>query len=150
MNTHPYVRAYMGGIVVPTLFLLVMMSGYFVVRFVLEVPVPIERVIVFPMAAVPNLWGLWNMLYARLRRGRHLSIGLHGAILPLLLVPLGALAAFGFNIVTMGPTHGELVYFQEIHVPNAVVALGICVGVGIYYLVWKYFVNFFNEVLGIA
>ena len=150
MNTHPYVRAYMGGIVVPTLFLLVMMSGYFVARFVLRVPVPIERVIVFPMAAVPNLWGLWNMLYARLRHGRHLPIGLHGVILPLLLVPLGAAAALGFNLVAAGPTPGELVYFHRIHVPYALVGLGICVGVGVYYLVWKYFVNFFNEVLGIA
>jgi hypothetical protein len=29
---------------------------------VYNVPVPIERVIVFPMAVVPNLWGAWNVL----------------------------------------------------------------------------------------
>ena len=150
MNTHPYVRAYMGGIVVPTLFLLVMMTGYFVARFILKVPEPIERVIVFPMAIVPNLWGLWNMLYARLRQGRHLPIGLHGAILPLVLAPLGALVTLRFNLLAVGPAPGEVVYFQQIHLPYGLIVLLICAGVAVYYLVWKYFVNFFNEVLGIT
>ncbi len=27
---------------------------------------------------------------------------------------------------------------------------GFCVALGVYYLVWKYVVNFFNEALGIA
>ena len=62
MNTHPYLRAYMPGIVVPTVFLLVAMTGFMLARFVYNVPVPIERVIVFPMAVVPNLWGAWNVL----------------------------------------------------------------------------------------
>ncbi len=148
MNTHPYVRAYMGGIVVPTLFLLVMMTGYFVGRFILQVPVPIERVIIFPMAAVPNLWGLWNILYAKLRSGRHLSIGLHGAILPLILAPCGILIGSAFDL--WSPAPGGIVYFHQIHVNYGIVGLGICVAVTLYYLVWKYFVNFFNEVLGIA
>lgn len=148
MNAHPYVRAYMGGIVVPTLFLLVMMTGYFVVRFVLQVPVPIERVIIFPMAAVPNLWGVWNMLYAKLRSGHHLPIGLHGAILPVILFPFGFLLGSSFDL--WSPDTGGILYFHWIHVPYTLVGLGVCVGVGIYYLVWKYFVNFFNEVLGIA
>ena len=63
MNKHPYLRAYLAGIAVPTVFLLVGMTAYTVIRYVYAVPIPIERVIVFPMAAVPNAWGLWNVLY---------------------------------------------------------------------------------------
>jgi len=39
------------------------MTSYTVIRYVWDVPIAIERVIVFPMAAVPNAWGLWNVLY---------------------------------------------------------------------------------------
>ena len=63
MNNHPYLRAYMAGIAVPTVFLLVIMSVVCIFRFVYNVPIPIVRVIVFPMALVPNLFGLWNMFY---------------------------------------------------------------------------------------
>jgi len=57
MNKHPYLRAYLAGIAVPTVFLLVIMTSYTVIRYVWDVPIAIERVIVFPMAAVPNAWG---------------------------------------------------------------------------------------------
>ena len=86
---HPYLRAYMAGIVVPTAFLLVAMTVFTLARFVFEVPVPIERVVVFPMALIPNLFGVWNMLYVGLRSRSPLSIGAHGALLPFVIVPLG-------------------------------------------------------------
>lgn len=57
MNTHPYLRAYLAGICVPTIFLLFVATGFTFIRYVYNFPVPIERVIVFPMAVVPNLWG---------------------------------------------------------------------------------------------
>ncbi len=148
MKTHPYVRAYMAGIVVPTLFLLVVVSGYALARFAWGVPVPIERVIVFPMAAVPNLWGVWNIFYAKLRGGRHLPIGLHGAALPLIIAPLGYLLARGLGV--LAPAQGGLVYFNAFRVGYGLLALAVGVALVIYYLVWKYFVNFFNELMGIA
>ncbi|HUJ30045.1 MAG TPA: hypothetical protein VLY23_02105 [Candidatus Acidoferrum sp.] len=148
MNPHPYVRGYMAGIVVPTLFLLVVMSAYFVLRFILQVPVPIERVIVFPMAGVPNLWGLWNMLYVRRRQGGHPSIGVHGALLPLVLAPLAFLVATGLGLAAR--SQGAFVYLEVIHANYGLVAIVIGVGIAIYYLAWKYFVNFFNELLGVA
>src|SRR5260370_1022960 len=98
MQPHPYLRAFMAGIVVPTIFLLVTMTVYACFRFYLEVPSqfvlampswPLARAIVFPMAIVPNAWGLWNMLYLAMRPRLRLSIGLHGAILPLILIPGG-------------------------------------------------------------
>src|SRR4029453_12668380 len=89
MNRHPYLRAYLAGICVPTIFLLVVATGFTFLRYVYNFPAPIERVIVFPMAVVPNVWGLWNILFVAWHRRLHLSLGLHGALLPFLLAPLG-------------------------------------------------------------
>jgi hypothetical protein len=148
MNSHPYVRAYMAGVVVPTLFLIVVVTAFIVVRMVLQYPAPIERIIVFPMAAVPNIWGLWNMLYVRLRVRRNISIGLHGAVLPLVLGPMGGLVACTLGFLNSG--HGGLVYFEEVHVTYGFIACALCAGIAIYYLAWKYLVNFFNGVVGVA
>ena len=134
MNTHPYLRAYMAGIVVPTVFLLVAMTGFTLARFVYHVPIPIERVIVFPMAVVPNLWGAWNMLRVA-AGGDRWPIGLHGALLPLLLIPLGLLLARAFAIDVITPR------LAAMFAPFAL---------GVYYLAWKYLVGYFNGVLGVA
>jgi hypothetical protein len=148
MNTHPYLRAYMAGTAVPTMLLLVVLSGFLIARYAFEVPIPIERAIVFPMALVPNIFGLWNIFYLWLRPRRHLPIGLHGAILPFILAPTGFLLAtcLGF----LQATSAGVVWFQQVFVPYAVLALGFTLALILYYLVWKYLVRFFNEVLGIA
>ena len=54
MNTHPYLRAYMAGVVVPSLVLLVALTVFILTRLVFQVPIPIERVIIFPTALVPT------------------------------------------------------------------------------------------------
>jgi hypothetical protein len=148
MNTHPYLRAYMAGIAVPTMLLLVVLSGFLVARHVFQVPIPIERAIVFPMALVPNIFGVWNIFYLWLRPRRHLPIGFHGAILPFILAPIGFLlgTASGF----LATTSVGVVWFQQIVVPYAFLAVGFSFALIAYYLVWKYLVGFFNEVLGIA
>ena len=148
MNTHPYLRAYMAGIVVPTMVLLLALSSFIVVRLVYQFPVPIERVIIFPMALVPNCFGLWNMFYLWLRPRRHLPIGFHGALLPLLLVPGGYLLGSALSFIALGSQ--GIVYFHEITLPYPYFALGFCFALIVYYLVWKYLVGFFNQVLGIA
>lgn len=136
MSQHKYLRAYMAGIVAPTMFLLVVLTAFIVARLVYRIPIPIERTIVFPMALVPNLWGVWNMLYVRLRTRRFVPIAIHG---PLLLVLL---------IVPAGLVLGRLLDLALPH-PN-LVALGIPAALVVYYLLWKYVVNFLNELLGIA
>jgi hypothetical protein len=137
MNRHPYLRAYMAGIVTPTVFLLVVATAFTTMRYVFNAPVPIERVIVFPMAVVPNLWGLWNMLFVALRGRVHLSIGLHGALLPILLAPLGIVVASLLNFSIPGlAVHDFLIAAP--------------VGLLVYYLAWKYLVSFFNRVLELA
>jgi hypothetical protein len=148
MNTHPYLRAYMAGIVFPTLVLLVVLTAFCIARFVYQIPVPIERVIVFPMALVPNLFGLWNMFYLWLRPRRHLPLGLHGALLPFVLAPLGATLATALGILTLGSD--GIVWFQHLKVPYPYLALGFTIALIVYYLVWKHLVGFFNQVLGIA
>jgi hypothetical protein len=136
MNQHTYLRAYMAGIVVPTIFLLLIATGFTIARYVYNIPVPIERVIVFPMAVVPNLWGLWNIFFIASHQRTHIPIGLHGAILPLILGPLGILMTSLLDFTIPGfATH-----IFPIAAPVALIA---------YYLIWKYFVASLNQVLGI-
>jgi hypothetical protein len=124
----------MAGIALPTFFMLFILAAFIVARFVYDIPIPIERAIAFPMAVVPNLWGVWNILYTA-GHGRRWSLGLHGAVLPLLLMPAGLLLAkhLGISFVTW---------------PLA--ATFAPVGVAVYYLVWKYIVGFLNQTLGLA
>lgn len=144
MRPHPYLRAYMAGIVVPTLFLLLIVSVYAWRRFYFEVPnqfvipmpgQPLNRAILFPMAVVPNAWGAWNMLFLALRRRSRLSIGVHGALLVLLLIPGGVL------LTRFLDDFGIQLRFALPMIP---------IGMTVYYLVWKYLVGYLNEELGIA
>src|SRR6266852_9409473 len=105
MNTHPYLRAYMAGIVAPSLGLLIALTVFILTRLVFHVPIPIERVIIFPMALVPSVFGIWNIIYAWSRPHRHLPIGFHGALLPVILVGPGAIAAIRGGFLTIG-AHG--------------------------------------------
>jgi hypothetical protein len=133
MHQHKYLRAYMAGIVAPTMFLLVALTAFVVARLIYRIPIPIERMIIFPMALIPNLWGVWNMLYVRLRGGWSLPIGVHGALLVVLVVPCG------FAL-------GRVLNFEL----PPVAIFGVPAALAAYYLLWKYLVNFLNELLGIA
>ncbi len=138
MKQHTYLRAYMAGIVFPTILLLVAMTVYSILRYVYNFSVPIERIIVFPMAVVPNLWGLWNMLFIALDSRRRLPIGLHGAILPFVLAPIAFL-------VTRLLEFGLPAFFTSVIFP-----IVFPVGLVVYYLAWKYVVSFLNRVQAIA
>jgi hypothetical protein len=138
MNRHRYLRAYMAGSVLPTMFLLVVMIAFTVIRYVYDVPIRIERVIVFPMALIPNAWGLWNMLYVWLRGHRSWPIGLHGALLAVLIVPIG------FSLATL---LGFALPYRFLGVLGSVAAMAAYYLA--YYLLWKYVVNFLNELLEI-
>ena len=142
MRPHPYLRAYMAGIVVPTLLLLVVAAAdayqkyYFEVSNQFVIPLasrPLERALLFPMAVVPNTWGLWNMLYLRLRP--RVSLGLFGALLVPLLIPGGIALAAVFDTFTT-QWQFALPMFP--------------VGMAVYYLAWKYGVRFLNDEMGIG
>ena len=148
MNTHPFLRAYMAGIAVPAMMLPVVLTGFLLARYTFQIPIPIERAIIFPMALVPNIFGLWNIFYLWLRPRPHLPIGFHGAILPFILAPTGFLLATcsGFLVANSA----GLMWFHEVAIPYGELVVGFCVALIAYYLVWKYLVGFFNDVLGIA
>ena len=134
MSKHPYLRAYLAGIAVPTMLMLVVIIVFVVVRFVYNVPIAIERLLVFPMAVVPILWGLWNMFYVRLET-RRLPLGVHGAALVLLLAPVGFTLARALEIGIVTPGLAFTV------APVGLIA---------YYLLWKHIVGFLNQLLGVA
>lgn len=144
MRPHPYVRAYMAGIAVPTLFLLLIMCIYAYNRYYFEVSsqfviplpsAPLDRAILFPMAVVPNVWGAWNMLYLRLRSFARWPLGLHGALLPLLLMPAGYALARSLDVFDIQ---------WQYALPM------VPVGMALYYLLWKHAVGFLNREVGIA
>ena len=120
------------------------MTVYAMWRFYLEVPgqfifglpaAPLERMIMFPMAVVPNLWGVWNMLYLRLKSRVAVPLPVFGAVLPMLLVPF--MIALGRGL-------------DAFHVQMAYALPAIPVGMALYYLVWKFAVGFLNDEMGIA
>ena len=134
MPKHIYLRASMAGITVPSVFMVFSLACFWVVRFGYHFPLPIERAMVFPLALVPPIWGLWNVLFVALRRHRRLPLGLHGAVIPLFVMPLGfaIIRASGFDF------------------PPSVAAIlpfGVAMVMAGYYLVWKYLVGFFNELV---
>ena len=144
MRTHPYLRAYMAGIVVPTVFLLAIVTVdvyhryYFEVssQFVLGTPArPLERALFFPMAIVPNAWGLWNVVHLALRSRMRLPLGVHGSLLVMLLMPAGVALARAFDVFSIQ---------WGLALPM------LPIGMALYYLAWKYLVGFLNEEIGIA
>ena len=144
MRPHPLLRAYMAGIVVPTLFLLLVVAVdayhhyYFEVpnQFVIPLPGrPLARAYLFPMAIVPNAWGVWNMLHVAFSSRWRVPIGIHGALLVLLLIPGGVVLA-------------RLLDDFSIQMRFALPMIPI--GMAAYYLAWKYLVGRLNAELGIA
>jgi hypothetical protein len=134
----------MAGIVVPTMFLLIIMCVYAYNRYYFEVSsqfviplpsAPLDRAILFPMAVVPNVWGAWNMLYLGLHSRVRLSLGLHGALLPLVLMPAGYALARSLDVFDIQ---------WQYALPM------VPVGMAIYYLLWKHLVGFLNREVGVA
>ena len=56
MDRHKYLRAYMAGIVVPTIVIVIGVTVFCIARYAYDFSVPLERLMIFPMAVVPNLW----------------------------------------------------------------------------------------------
>jgi len=148
MNNHPYLRAYLAGVFVPTLLFPVLITLLLVGKLAAQEPIPVERIVVFPLTFVPFLWGIWNVLWAATRNRTHLPLGLHGAILPFLLLPAGASLAKCLGLITLGST--SVTVLQAVEAPYWVVACGFAFGLVVYYLAWKYIVGFVNRALGIA
>src|SRR5689334_18118738 len=136
MKSHPHIRAYLAGIAAPTVFLIIVLTAIVIMRFVVGVKMPVEQVMVFGMGLVPNLWGLWNVLFLRLPERWNIPLGIWGAILPLLIAPLGYELTQALGLEIPEPVRTGLPFAF----PIVLIA---------YYLVWKYVVGFLNGLLGI-
>ena len=86
MNQHKYLRAYMAGIVVPTIVLCDRCNGVLHralrVRFSRTARTPHDF---SDGGSSQPVGSLEHVLFVASPRGNHLSIGLHGALLPFLL-----------------------------------------------------------------
>jgi len=137
---------YMAGILVPTLVLPMLLTVFIVTRIGMQLSIPIEQVMIFPMAVVPSLLVCEHRLSGVATRFTH-PIGLHGAVLPLLMAPLGALVATSLNVLQF--RSNGMLWFQALSIPYALVIPlsggdgGILPGV-------EDLVGFLNRVLGIA
>ncbi len=137
MDQHKYLRAYMAGIVVPTIVLVVGVTAFCIARYEYDFSVPLERIMIFPMAVVPNLWGLWNVLFVAMRPRWQHSIGLHGTLLPFLLAPLGIVL-----------TH--LLDFSIPGFATRIFPIAAPLGLIVYYLAWKYLVGSLYRIVNLA
>jgi len=132
MKPHPYLRAYMAGVLLPSWFLLLAVTAFLIALVTDRIPPRLTSAIVFPMAIVPNLWGAWNALYHLPTLRRRIPIGIFGALLPMILVPAGLTLAAELNLGFFTPRQAAII------LPVAMI---------VYYLVWKYAVAFFNRVV---
>jgi hypothetical protein len=148
MNPHPYLRSFLAGTFIPVLFLPVMLTGFILARLVFQLPFPIERGLVFPMAVVPALWGLWNMLWLAIHNRASIPLGAHGVVLPLVLLPSGALTAACLGILQLRAS--SALWFETVAIPYALIVPCFLAVLVVYYFLWKYIVGFLNQLLGIA
>jgi hypothetical protein len=87
------------------------------------------------MAVVPNLWGVWNMVWVGTKSRTRLPIGVHGSLLVALIVPAGILLGRALELF---------------HIQMWLALPAIPVGMILYYLVWKLLVGSLNKEMGIA
>ena len=148
MTNHTYLRAYIAGVFIPTLVFPVLITALAIGKYLCGMQFPVERIVIFPLAFMPVLWGLWNVLWVALRNIAQPSLGLHGAILPFLILPIGATLARHLDVISFGPS--SVTWFGAIAIPYALIACGFVFALVLYYLVWKYIIGFVNRELGLS
>ena len=132
---HRYLRAYLAGIAFPTAFLAVILIGFVIFTITGNVSWSASRLLIFPMAVVPNLWGLWNIAYAFVSKHRAIPIGLFGAGLPVLIAPA---------MYVIGKAIG---YYPLTHQSPTTLIVAFILATLAYFLVWKHIVGALNRVL---
>jgi len=131
---YPYLRAFMAGITLPTMVVPAIIALVSMQHSSVR-PFHLEDVVFFPVGLVPSAWGLWNILYVRLRRHRDVPLGVFGAAL---LIPLG-LAGYAIQTAL-----GKMIWTNE------VLVVGVPIAIVFYYLAWKHIVRRLNDLLGVG
>ena len=122
-----YLRAFLSGILFPTIFL----------PIVLTINVLFGRREIVDLLCIhylPLIWGLWNVFYFAYLRSYNLSISAAGAILGFILALVGV---FIIGIPQIIGLAGNWTYLPLIAVPL------------IYALIWRYLVEPVNHIVGI-
>ncbi len=122
-----YLRAFLSGILFPTIFL----------PIVLTINVLFGRREIVDLLCIhylPLIWGLWNVFYFAYLRSYNLSISTAGAILGFILALVGV---FIIGIPQIIGLAGNWTYLPLIAVPL------------IYALIWRYLVEPVNHIVGI-
>jgi hypothetical protein len=132
MRSHPYVRAFLAGIALPTL--VVCAAGLMTVLLFDRLEPRIQRALLLPIATNPVAWGFWNVVWVALRPRWRVQIGWHGAILAALLIAVGVFLAGRLEVSEVTPQRAGTVL-----IPIAVA----------YYLLWRYAVSFLNSLVGL-
>jgi hypothetical protein len=119
MNSHRYLRAYMAGSAVPTMMLLVVLSGFLIARYTFQIPYSHRaRHRVSDGAGAESLWASWNMFFfVAAAAPASADRAFMARSCPFILAPAGlALAAcLGF----LSANAGGLVWFHEVAIPYA-------------------------------
>lgn len=131
---HPFLRAYLAGIALPTIVMPLVVAAL-AIQHPSQHGFHLEDVVIFPVGLAPNAWGLWNVLYLRMRRSHEIPIGPFGAALVLVLAP----AAFSLQLAL-----GKVLWTP------ALFAIGFPITLALYYLAWKHIVGRLNDLLGIG
>jgi hypothetical protein len=78
------------------------------------------------------------MVYLAMHNRRYMPLGCHGALVPVILVPVALVAAkaFGFELTLAAS--------------GTVIMVALPLLMIVYYLAWKFLVGLLNELLGIA
>jgi hypothetical protein len=140
----------MAGIVVPTIFMVVIVTVFAAWRSTIMPLAPdspsaptvgdvllleaLGRAIIFPMAIVPNVWGLWNVLY--LAAGGKMPS--HSASMARFCLSSSSRSASAWQTPSASIDSNPWI------LPFAATAMVA------YYLVWKHIVGFLNAEMGIA
>jgi hypothetical protein len=132
-GSRSYLLAYMAGLTIPAVLLIGAMFAYVWLRLIWDLPMPLERVIAFPMAIIPNAWGLWNMIYIASHLDRRVPIGWYGAMLPVVLMPIG----------------WRLARTADVETPPVMFGCAVVVVAALYYVLWRYAVAALNRLVGV-
>jgi hypothetical protein len=135
MRQYLFLRAYMAGILAPTAFSMVVYWGVAVAASLSPSALPPpERTILFPFVVVPNLWGIWNGIWAVSKK--RLPLAAHGAVLP--VINFG-LYLFFARMTGIAIDTGSM----------RMAPMGAVISIVLYYLAWKYLVAFLNTLVDV-
>ena len=129
---HPYVRAYLTGVALPTL--VVCLAGSIAVLSFDRLDPPLQRALLLPIVTNPVVWGIWNVVWVALGPRRRVEIGWHGAMLAVLLIGVGVWLAARLDVSQVTPQRGAIV----------LIPTGLA-----YYVLWRYGVSFPNALVGL-